>query len=59
MTTLKFLVSISVEGTPPTKNDIRIIGANVDMALEIAEANGWILPEDTELEFSGYQVEIV
>jgi len=58
MNTLKFLVTITTDGSPPNQREIRAIGANVDMALEIAENNGWILPEGYDGELHRYIVEV-
>lgn len=59
MTRLKFLVSIDVEGTPPNPQEIRAIGMNVDMAIEMGDGNRWILPEGYDGEIAGYIVEVV
>lgn len=59
MTTLKFLVTINVDGTPPNKQEIRVIGMNVDMAIEMGDGNRWILPDGYDGEIAGYIVEVV
>ena len=60
MTEVSFLVTLNIlNDRLPTKEEIAVIGANIDMGIEVAHDNEWVLPEDSDLEFWHYTVKVI